>query len=619
MKYQTVIAAAIAAVLASTTAHAAPTLLNKTKTRELPATQPAATTAGQRFVVKTLAPAAQGRTSLGMALSSASLRAGLGRSVAATSTSRARPAASVRVLRSMGTPGWHVVQASRQLNAAEVQTFIRELAADPGVQNVELDRLYVRADVARSVQPMAAPNDPNYAALQWNFWDPVGGVRAEQGWDISTGQGVVVAVLDTGIVQNNVDLAANVIPGYDMISDRRISRRDTDGRVPGGWDQGDWVEANYCTELGAPPHAADVSSWHGSHVAGTVAQQTNNNVGLAGLAHGAKVMPVRVLGSCGGFGSDISDGILWAAGAPVDGLPLNPNPAEVINMSLGSAGPQNCPAVYQEAIDRANALGAIIVVAAGNSNANAGTYTMGSCNGVITVGASRVNGGKASYSSWGTRVDIAAPGGGGSVDPGPSGFIFQAVNASEQRPGDEYLLGGFTGTSMASPHVAAAVAMVQSVATTPLTTTQMRELLQQTSRAFPTTIPANTPIGAGILDVETLLQTATLPPCTQNCTPPATRLQNKVEARSLASTGRGAVYTFDARAGVPVTFMTLGGAGDVSMFVALARDPSSTDFDARSVRAKSNTETVRFTPTADGTYYIRLTGSYSGLTLVARQ
>lgn len=620
MRIQTTLGAAIAAILLTGAAQAAQPRLDRTVTRDLATTQSAGL-GGQRFVVKTTAAVAPGRAALTSALGTSVRRAGLASAVRANSTAAARPAATARVLRSMGAPGWHVVQTSRVLTESEQASFIRELSAEPGVLKVEADRLYQRADVARSTSAVraAAPNDPGYSALQWNFHNATGGVRAEQGWDISTGEGVVVAVIDTGIVQNHADLAVNVLPGYDMISDKRISRRDTDARVAGGWDVGDWVEANYCTVLGASPHAAQDSSWHGSHVSGTIAQQTNNSLGLAGLAHNAKVMPVRVLGSCGGYGSDIADGMLWAAGAQVDGLPLNQNPAEVINMSLGSGGPSACPTVYQDAINAVNNLGSIIVVAAGNSNADASTYTMGACNGVIVVGATRVTGGKASYSSWGTRVDLSAPGGGGSVDGDPNGYIFQAINNGTTRPTTEYSLGGYTGTSMASPHVAAAVAMVQSVVDTPLAWGEMRDLLRRTARPFPASIPGSTPMGAGILDVATLLNRATQPPCTENCVPPTVQLSNKVELRGLSNGAEDAVYSFQAEAGKVLSFMTYSGTGNVSMYVAAGRVPTATDRDGFSTRANSNTETVRFTAPVAGTYYVRLTGTYAGMTLVARQ
>lgn len=621
MRIQTTLSAAIAALLLSAGAQAAQPRLEHIVTRDLAGAVQPAGAGGQRFVVKTTAPLATGRTLLANALNSSTRRAGLSIAVAATSSRAARPAATARVLRSMGAPGWHVVQASRQLTAAEQANFIRELSAEPGVQKVEVDRLYQRADVDRTTAtvPSFVPNDPNYAALQWNFHNATGGVRAEQGWDISTGAGVVVAVIDTGIVQNHPDLAANVLPGYDMISDKRVSRRDTDGRAPGGWDLGDWVEANYCTALGADAHPGQASSWHGSHVSGTIAQQTNNGAGLAGLAHNAKVLPVRVLGSCGGFGSDIADGMLWAAGVPVEGLPTNTNPAEVLNMSLGSGGPAACPAIYQDAINQINSLGAIIVVAAGNSNADASTYTMGACSGVIAVGATRVTGGKASYSSWGPRVDISAPGGGGSVDGDPNGYIFQAINAGTESPTGQYQLGGYTGTSMASPHVAAAVAMVQSVAQTPLKWNEMRDLLRSTARPFPVTIPTATPMGAGILDVAQLLHRATQPPCTADCVPLEVTLVNKVELRGISSGTEDGVYAFEAEPGKALSIMTLGGMGDVSMHVALGRVPTETDRDAFSTRAGSNTETVRIAAPKSGKYYIRLTGRYTGLTIVARQ
>ncbi|RXR04252.1 S8 family peptidase [Pseudoxanthomonas composti] len=629
MSSSNTLAAALAAVLFAGSAQAASPSIAQGDVRG-PVPQ-AATTAelGQRFIVKTRATGTQARSQLSTTLSSAVARSGMQRARAASANAPARSAVSAKVLRDMAVPGWHVVQTSRRLSDSERAIFVDELKADPSVESVQVDRLYQRLDEASVRGPAFAaaaasttPNDPAYARLQWNFHNPVGGVSAEQGWSRSTGQGVVVAVIDTGVVKDNPDLAANVLPGYDMITDRRVSRRDSDGRAPGGYDLGDWVEADYCTALGAPGNAPEPSSWHGSHVAGTIAQVTNNNLATAGLAYEAKVLPVRVLGSCGGFGSDIADGMLWAAGLPVAGLPTNPNPAEVINMSLGSGGPDTCPQMYQDAIDQINAKGSIIVVAAGNSNANAGTYTMSSCNGVISVGASRINGGRASYSNYGSRVDIAAPGGGGDIDGNPGGYIFQVVNASATAPTGEWQIGGLAGTSMASPHVAAAVAMVQSVATTPFTWSGMRELLRSSARPFPVAIPSTTPIGAGILDVDMLLQMATTPPCAptdSSCVPPTKTLTNKVEMRGLGSQGGDALYSFQAAAGKPVSFMTFGGTGNVAMYVAAGRVPTSSSYDVRSSRAGSTTQTVRVTPSGTTTYYVRLSGSYSGLTVVARQ
>lgn len=577
---------------------------------------------GYRFIVKYRAGSSELRDTgaANQGISAAASRAGLSRATAASAKSAARPAASAAVLRRMGSPGWAVVQASRELDGQESANFIRELKANPAVERVEIDRLYQR--LADPVGPNFMPNDPQ-TSVQWNFYNAASGVNASQAWDISQGEGVVVAVIDTGIAQGNPDLQNNVIPGYDMISDKRISRRATDDRVPGGWDLGDWVEQNYCTGWATnDPHAADVSSWHGSHVAGTVAQETNNGVNLAGLAFKSKVMPVRVLGSCGGFGSDISDGIIWAAGGTVPGLPVNPNPAEVINMSLGSRAPAACPTIYQEAIDEAISRGSIVVVAAGNENANAGSYTMSSCNNVISVGATGFNGGRAYYSNYGPRVDLSAPG--GNAEQNNNGWIFQVINRGTQGPTSEWAPLGLAGTSMASPHVAAAVAMIQSVVDTPLTWTQMRDLLKSTVKPFPTAIPAATPIGTGILNIEAALVKATTPPCdpaVDTCGPVATPLVNKLAVTGLSgAAGNEALYSFQAEAGKVLTFMTYGGAGDVSLYASVDKEPTASVADARSTRP-GNSETIRFTAPKAGTYYIKLVGvnGYTGVSLVARQ
>lgn len=570
----------------------------------------------QRFVVKYRQGASEARD-VGIAnrgLKSAIARAGLDRAQPASRTAAARAGASASHLRKMAAPGWNVVTTSRRLSQQETASFLRELAADPAVERVEVDHLFHRMDAAA---PAMVPDDPNYAEYQWHFFHPVGGVKAEQAWDIGNGEGVVVAVLDTGIVENHLDLAENVIPGYDMLTDRRMSRRSTDGRAPGGWDMGDWIEANYCTGWATGgTHPAEDSSWHGSHVAGTVAQVTNNAMGLAGLAHGAKVMPVRVLGSCGGFTSDIADGIIWAAGGEVPGLPINENPAEIINMSLGSRSPMACPSAYQAAIDQANARGSIIIVAAGNSNGNAGQYTMSSCDNVISIGATGINGGKASYSNWGPRVDLSAPGGGGGTEW--SGYVAQVINGGTQGPTAQWLIGGMSGTSMASPHAAAAAAIVQSALVEagrdPLDGPQMRELLMSTARPFAVAPSASTPIGAGILDVKAALDKALEEPCdpdVETCGPVATMLTNKVAVNGLSGTaGSEALYAIEVPAGVrgPLTITTSGGSGDVTLLVSLGEEPQLGDAGFTSARAGNN-ETVRVTSPQAGTYYIKLVGT----------
>ena len=158
-----------------------------------------------------------------------------------------------------------------------------------------------------------------------------------------------------------------------------------------------------------------------THVAGTIAATTNNGIGVAGVAYDAKIVPVRVLGKCGGRLSDIADGIYWAAGGSVRGVPANQNPAQVINMSLGGRG--DCDGIYQEAINFARSQGTTVVVAAGNSNDNAANYRPSNCAGVVNVAASNINAAKANYSNYGSVVDVTAPGGEWRIVNDPNGVL----------------------------------------------------------------------------------------------------------------------------------------------------------------------------------------------------
>ena len=159
-------------------------------------------------------------------------------------------------------------------------------------------------------------------------------------------------------------------------------------------DPGDWVTTSE-TALGYfAGCGASNSSWHGTHVSGTIAAKSDNGIGIAGIASGVKILPVRVLGKCGGFESDVTDGIRWAAGLAVAGAPTNPNPAAIISLSLGGAGA--CPSAYQTAITDAIAVGAIVVVAAGNSGVDASASAPANCAGVVSVAATGAGGNR----SW---------------------------------------------------------------------------------------------------------------------------------------------------------------------------------------------------------------------------
>ena len=549
----------------------------------------------------------------------ASSRAGLSSVLAADGRTRALNASTVRRL---GT-GADLVQLSMKLSARELQKLVSELNNDPMVAYAEQDVLMRRVDserVAAAAAPALVPNDQYYAQYQWHLHNAVGGINAPAAWDISTGTGTVVAVLDTGILPQHPDMQANLLTGYDFITDAFVSRRPTDERVPGALDYGDWEEANDCG-AGAPPAP---SSWHGTHTAGTTAEMTNNSIGMAGIAHNAKVLPVRVLGRCGGYLSDIADAITWASGGTVAGIPANANPAEVINMSLGGSGA--CGAVYQDAINGAVNRGTLVVVAAGNSAADATNFRPANCDNVVSVGATRITGGIASYSNFGSKVDLAAPGGGGSVDGNPNGYVWQAGSDSDTGPNDgAYSYFGMIGTSMAAPHVAGVAALVQSALAgaekDPLSPAALEQLLKDTARPFPVAPPSNKPLGSGIVDAKAALDEALEEPCNPDTEDCGTPLVNKVPVSGQSgAAGDEVLFTFEAEAGALLSIMTYGGTGNVSLYVKFDSQPTPTSFDAKSTRP-GNSETVRFTAPEAGTYYIKLVGvtGFNGVTIVARQ
>lgn len=496
-------------------------------------------------------------------------------------------AVSAAKLRRLGI-GADLVQTSRKLDRVEAESLLRQLATDPDVEFVEVDaRRYARL----------VPNDTYYNQYQWHFKDPVGGINLPAAWDNATGAGVVVAVLDTGITTHS-DLDANVLPGYDFISDTFVSR-DGDGRDANPRDEGDWNPVAGECYTGSP---VQDSSWHGTHVAGTVAEVTNNAKGMAGGAFNAKVVPARVLGRCGGYTSDISDAVIWASGGTVAGVPANANPAEVINLSLGGSGA--CSAVEQNAFNIAIANGSTVIVAAGNDAGNVSGYSPGNCAGVITVGATRITGGIASYSNYGTRIDISAPGGGGSVDGNPGGYVWSTGNSGTTVPTTETYF-GMGGTSMSAPHVAAVVALMQSVAETPLTPAQILATLKSTARPFPVAPPANRPIGAGIVNASAAVQAV----IGGGEPPTATVLTNNVAVGGNTGAKDAVVqYALVVPAGATnLSFISYGGTGNADVYVKFGSAATATNYDLRSARPGNN-EVVNIAAPQAGTYYVSLVG-----------
>jgi len=370
--------------------------------------------------------------------------------------------------------GAKVFKLDRRHNLAEVRSLATEMMMrDASIEYAEPDRIMTHA---------ATPTDPRFTD-QWHYYDAVGGLRLPTAWDISTGAGVVVAVIDTGY-RPHADLAGQILPGYDFISTAAIGN-DGNGRDSDASDPGDGITAGACG--GGQPFSDQPSSWHGTHVAGTVAARTNNGAGVAGVAYNAKIVPVRVLGKCGGYTSDIADAITWASGGTVSGVPANPNKARVLNLSLGGGGA--CSATMQNAVNGARARGAVVVAAAGNSAMDVRNASPANCTGVIAVAATGRTGGRARYSNFGALVAVAAPGGDGA-----SG-VLSTLNSGRSGPlADTYAV--YQGTSMAAPHVAGVAALMLALNTN-LTPDEIATRLKSTARAFPASCSG---CGAGIVN-----------------------------------------------------------------------------------------------------------------------
>jgi serine protease len=466
-----------------------------------------------------------------------------------------------------------------------LQQVITTLRADPEVEYVEEDRL---------MQPLFTPNDSLYPD-QWQYFENTGGLRMTSAWDSATGSNVVVAVLDTGYLAHS-DLIANILPGYDFIDDPFISQ-DGDGRDSDALDPGDWETADQCYS-GSP---ASDSSWHGTHVAGSIAAKTDNGTGVAGVAFDARILPVRVLGRCGGYMSDIADGMIWAAGGTVSGVPANANPAQVLNLSLGGGG--SCSFTTQAAINSARELGSTVVVAAGNANTDASNSTPANCTGVITVAATNRAGARAYYSNYGAVVDMAAPGG------GSGGGILSTLNTGITSPGSESYE-YYQGTSMATPHVAGVAALIYGIDPT-ITPDGVETILTTTTRTFGGNCSQ---CGSGIVDAAAAVAAAA------SGDYGASVLDNGtlVSGLAAASTDSPLYYTMEVPGGATeLLFAMSGGSGDADLYVRFGTVPTTSSYDCRPY-LNDNNETCSISNAQIGTYYVmvRPYSTFSGVSLV---
>ncbi|MCP9956842.1 S8 family serine peptidase [Streptomyces sudanensis] len=497
--------------------------------------------------------------------------------------------------RRLGT-GAALVDLGEAQDKKSVDAVMAAFRADSDVAYVVPDRRVYAAAVT--------PNDTEYTR-QWDLFESTAGMRVPGAWDKATGSGVNVSVIDTGYVAHS-DLAANIVSGYDFISDTFVAN-DGGGRDSNPADPGDWMLQGECGNN--YPERDTTSSWHGTHVAGTIAASTHNAKGIAGIAYNAKVQPVRVLGKCGGSTSDIIDAITWSSGGYVAGAPTNPYPADVINMSLGGSG--TCDAGTQNAINAAVNRGSTIVVAAGNSNVNASTFNPANCANVITVAASDREGNRASYSNYGTVIDITAPG--GETAMGSANGIWSTVNSGTRSPVSE-TYSAYQGTSMAAPHIAGLAALMKQ-ATPSLTPAQIESAIKSNARTLPGYCSGG--CGAGLADAAATLGagTGTTPPAGKVFTNSAnvTVYDNTTVTSSIAVSGISGYAPSALKVDVDIKHTY---RGDLKVELVA---PSGASALLKDVNTSDSADNVITSYTVDassvlasGTWKLRVTDSYTG-------
>ena len=346
----------------------------------------------------------------------------------------------------------------------------------------------------------ALPNDPLLADAQatvtpavgqWYLRAPtstvVSAINATGAWDTTEGSATItVATLDTGVLFDHPDLAGKLHPGYDFVQNTATAI-DGSGRDADPTDPGDHTSAGEC----GVGRVAQTSSWHGTQVAGLIGAATDNGLGMAGVGRRVMVLPVRVLGLCGGFDSDIIAAMRWSAGLTAEvgvGMSVtvvNAHPARVINMSLGSM--DSCAASYRDAIAELQAANVAVVVAAGNQNGLA-VNTPANCPGVIAVAGLRHTGTKVGYSSLGPEVAVAAPAGNCVNLVGTCLYpLVTTTNAGGTSAGAHIFSDGSNaslGTSFSAPLVAGTIGLMLSV-NPALSPAQLKAALQATARPFP--------------------------------------------------------------------------------------------------------------------------------------
>ena len=406
----------------------------------------------------------------------------------------------------------HGVRVESAVVGEPIAATVERLRADPEVE-------YAEAEQWR--YPHATPNDPLFSQsqppLQWymqNSATTPSAVDAVTAWDTTTGStGLVIADLDTGVRFEHPDLqwagsGGRLLPGYTFISDTFIAN-DGDARDADASDPGDWVVQADLSKPECTGGSTSNSSWHGTRVSGILGAISNNGVGIAGMTWSAWLLPVRVLGKCGGGDLDIIAGMLWAAGLPVSGVPANPYPARIENMSLGATG--GCPQVYVDAISQLAAKGVLVVVSAGNEGGPVDAPA--NCAGAVGVAGLRHAGTKVGFSSLGPEIALSAPAGNCVNTTAGSPCLYPittTINEGSTTPGTS----GYTdqlntpnlGTSFSAPIVSGIAGLMLSVNGN-LSPAQLIARLKQGSVAFPQTSTTTTTMchaPTGPTDLQTL-------------------------------------------------------------------------------------------------------------------
>ena len=388
-----------------------------------------------------------------------------------------------------------VVKGASDADAAAIAA---RLAAEPDVAFAEVDR-------RRHAFQYAPPVNDLFALQQPYLRNDPTAISAYAAWDVTHGSSsIVVAVVDSGY-RPHAGLAGRFLPGYDMISDPDMAA-DGDGRDADASDPGDFVTASEATG-DCPAHD---STWHGTSVAGIIGANTNDGGWTAGIDWAARILPVRVLGKCGGYDSDIADGIAWAAGLAVPGAPANPTPAHVINLSLGGIG--SCPVIYASVAAAAYAQGVTraIVAAAGNSTTDVAGATPANCPGFYAIASTTSTGGLALYSNFGAGIDLSAPG--GTLNPRLPGANVTVLSNSGATTPEADSIADEGGTSFAAPMVSATISLMLAIAPN-LTADQIHSILVTSAKPFPDGSSCTTDkCGAGIVDAGAAVRAAAVAP-----------------------------------------------------------------------------------------------------------